>query len=655
MLLWRLVVIYPLLTTVLILLVLLLLGQTRLDALVLNLVIGWVTSITTGLIISTSVSVGGGIAGGIFGGFFGGVLGGILGGEPGGAIFFTEFGVTTPLALDWARSVGVGLTAGLGASVLPAISPEIAAQKPVSVSRQVGSVIVGVLVSVVVVSASTGMALWFGWHDAVNITLGSTNYNLANSIAASRTFGLAMSIAWGLAVWWRTGNWRRGLLLAAVYTLVITSAFLIMGTRMPGLLGSVGLGIASGLAFNVLFITPYVLAQRLAGPWAGVMAGVFGSSGIYVAALVTMRDHPILPVLPLTVGFMLVGVSVNGWRPFLTYPLQLAWNTLLFYAAKNRGGKGRGLLRWNAAFWDERQSLRLYGLEDHLLLTAETQPDDATRALHFLANSPQRWAIEPVQVAQMARQLAGCTAIAEIAAMHQQISPAQLEGAAGSLLRSFQRHSQDIAAALNQTTLYYRRLALANVERRLNRLVRELAQSPQEYASHFAAAAAGWHQLIDQHLQELASSPDLQQEIDNPYIFGVPLTEQQEIFVGRGDISARIEQLLTDQRRPPLLLYGQRRMGKTSLLHNLGRLLSQDIVPLYVDGQRVAGAVDYADFLYNLAQQMMRGASQQRQVQFPPLTRDRLAASPFTRLPRVAGRRGRFPGSRRAAFGAAGD
>ncbi len=162
LLLWRLVIIYPLFTTALILLVLLLLGQTRLDALVLNLVIGWVTSITTGLIISTSVSVGGGIAGGIFGGFFGGVLGGILGGEPGGAIFFTEFGVTTPLALDWARSVGVGLTAGLGASVLPAISPEIAAQKPITVSRQVGSVIVGVLVSVVVVSASTGIALWFG-------------------------------------------------------------------------------------------------------------------------------------------------------------------------------------------------------------------------------------------------------------------------------------------------------------------------------------------------------------------------------------------------------------------------------------------------------------------------------------------------------------
>lgn len=64
---------------------------------------------------------------------------------------------------------------------------------------------------------------------------------------------------------------------------------------------------------------------------------------------------------------------------------------------------------------------------------------------------------------------------------------------------------------------------------------------------------------------------------------------------GRSDIVARIEQLLLDRRRPPLLLYGQRRVGRTSLLRNLGRLLPRTIAPLFVDGQRVALAGDYAD------------------------------------------------------------
>jgi hypothetical protein len=72
-------------------------------------------------------------------------------------------------------------------------------------------------------------------------------------------------------------------------------------------------------------------------------------------------------------------------------------------------------------------------------------------------------------------------------------------------------------------------------------------------------------------------------------------TDQEEILIGRSDIVARIEQLLLDRRRPSLLLYGQRRVGRTSLLRNLGRLLPRTIVPLFVDGQRVALAGDYAD------------------------------------------------------------
>src|SRR5207253_4522042 len=120
------------------------------------------------------------------------------------------------------------------------------------------------------------------------------------------------------------------------------------------------------------------------------------------------------------------------------------------------------------------------------------------------------------------------------------------------------------------------------------------------------------------------------QEIDNPYIFSVPLVEHQDLFVGRADIAARIEQLLLDRRRPPLLLYGQRRMGKTSLLRNLGRLLPSSTVLLFVDGEGIAGAIDYADFLYAVAAAMARSAEQHRGLLLPRPQREALAASPFT-------------------------
>jgi hypothetical protein len=163
--------------------------------------------------------------------------------------------------------------------------------------------------------------------------------------------------------------------------------------------------------------------------------------------------------------------------------------------------------------------------------------------------------------------------------------------------------------------------------------LRELIRSSERYAVRFRPIAARWRQIIGEHGRELTREAELRQEIDNPYVIGVPLTKQQEIFVGRTDVSARIEGLLLDRRRPPLLLYGQRRMGKTSLLNNLGRLLPSTIVPLFVDLQGPATqASDHAGFLYNIARGIVNSAQQQRALVLPPLTREALAADPFTRF-----------------------
>ncbi|MCP4416130.1 MAG: AAA family ATPase, partial [Chloroflexi bacterium] len=125
----------------------------------------------------------------------------------------------------------------------------------------------------------------------------------------------------------------------------------------------------------------------------------------------------------------------------------------------------------------------------------------------------------------------------------------------------------------------------------------------------------------------------LRQEIDSPYIIGIPLTEKQAIFIGRQDVSGRIEQLLLDKRQPPLLLYGQRRVGKTSLLNNLGRLLPSTIIPLFVDLQGPASrAQDEVGFLYNVARAMIKSAKRQRNVTLPSLTREQLHDDPFTRF-----------------------
>ena len=218
--------------------------------------------------------------------------------------------------------------------------------------------------------------------------------------------------------------------------------------------------------------------------------------------------------------------------------------------------------------------------------------------------------------------------VAEIAAGYRDTTNGQLvaeesEGPASSVLRSLGRVSQDVAAALNQDGTFNQRLALTAVEERLEQLLRELTRSRKPYAQRFHPIVEHWRQLVAVSIRQLADAAEQRQEIDNPYVLGVPLTSQQDLFVGRTDIGAQIEQLLVDRRRPPLLLYGQRRMGKTSLLHNLGRLLPSTIIPLFVDLQGpVSIASDHAGLLYNLARAMADSSRRQRDIVLPRLTRE---------------------------------
>jgi hypothetical protein len=158
-----------------------------------------------------------------------------------------------------------------------------------------------------------------------------------------------------------------------------------------------------------------------------------------------------------------------------------------------------------------------------------------------------------------------------------------------------------------------------------------LNSSKLKYADLFYLLAIKWRDIVHVYQSVLAIEIKLDGEVENPYIIGVPLTSQQEIFVGRTDIGNRVENLLLNRQRPPLLLYGQRRMGKTSLLNNLGRLLPSTIVPLVVDLQGpTSSARDITGFLYNIANGISISAESKRGIIIQRLTRDALIVDPFT-------------------------
>ncbi len=506
------------------------------------------------------------------------------------------------------EGIGLGLAIGIAFGLAESARSRLTAYSPM---RQIGGVVVGLV-------SSIGALLII-----------STALALAGEFAYGMTFGAIEGIAVGVAALLRTKRRRQSALSGVIYGALVGIFYSTVQLASEGLAS----GIVEGAIFSLLCALSYTATKAIVDPWAGAVAGALGGGGWIAIFTALAGEIAIWPTLPLAAAGILLGLSIAWWRPIVSYPLIATWNLLLYRIEERRKAGQPTVLHLHSAFWDENQRWRLPGLEEHLLLVIDHDPDEGQLALDYLVNGQQHWAIQAVQLELDARNLEQCDDVQRIAHAHRTLAAGESQSPAGALLRSFTRISADVDAALHQESAYNQRLALSAVEDRVDALLRELTRNTERYAVRFRPIAAQWRQALADHGRALAETVEQRQEIDNPYVIGVPLTAQQEIFIGRTDISARIEQLLLDRRRPPLLLYGQRRMGKTSLLNNLGRLLPSTITPLFVDLQGPASqAQNDAGFLYNVARGMVMSAERQRGVILPPPVYEELAADPYTRF-----------------------
>ncbi len=90
--------------------------------------------------------------------------------------------------------------------------------------------------------------------------------------------------------------------------------------------------------------------------------------------------------------------------------------------------------------------------------------------------------------------------------------------------------------------------------------------------------------------------------LTNPYITGNPVGDTHA-FIGRGDILREVKHMLRRPNENAIVLYGQRRMGKTSVLQHLEARLSTEgnYYPVYIDLQDRATS-SLAQVVNNLAQ-----------------------------------------------------
>ncbi len=620
----------PVLTGLLGGLILLILGEP-IPSIAVGIATGIIGGIAFGIAFSTVCSLAGGLAGGAAAGITASVAIGMVGDVIVDLVGSAALGVveiaSDILPVGVVGSVTFGVIIGISGGVIISTTRQKAAT---SLARQIGSIVIGALF----VAATYGIALGIAFGLISGATSGATLI-VATGATVMATLSMAAAIAGRL----RSHSLGRGVAVGIAFSTVVVATFIIAFGIVVGLknnvisgviLGAAG-GVGLGAWITAFFAFSYAVTERIAGPSAGATAGVLGAGGVFILWWIAIGGHAFWLILLLCLACIVLGLTQAWWRPVALYPLTAAWNLILYQADERRTGDGFNQLRRHSVFWDEHQRLPLFGLDEHLVLIMERNRGEGKAAMTYVATTHQRWAAIAAQIELDARSLETCQDVSDIRQVHRELPASELAGPASALLRSFSRISQDVDAALNQESRYNQRLSLSAVEDRLDSLLRELTRSSERYAIRFRPIADYWRQIISTYVHKLTEQVEVRQEIRNPYVIGVPLTAQQEVFVGRVDVSARIEELLREQIGAPLLLYGQRRTGKTSLLNNLGRLLPSAMVPLFVDLQGPASrASDHTGFLYNIARNLISSAQKQRGLFLPALTREELTVDPFT-------------------------
>ncbi len=187
---------------------------------------------------------------------------------------------------------------------------------------------------------------------------------------------------------------------------------------------------------------------------------------------------------------------------------------------------------------------------------------------------------------------------------HTLASPTQplIRSAVGAALDQLATIAREVRGYQTATSRANRLAALA----RASDMLQELGQTIEREVttperSVLQRIVQQWQHMVIVVGGDVASRA-LHGPVTNPYILNNPA--EGDGFVGREDIMRRLEELWgSDAQRqvPSVVLYGHRRMGKTSILHNLGARFGSQTVVVDFNMQRIGTLRDDADLLYQLA------------------------------------------------------
>jgi hypothetical protein len=496
-----------------------------------------------------------------------------------------------------------------------------------------------------------GVALGVMVGVACGVTL-----SVAFGVSASMTFGVTFGVAFGLSGDMVFGVVFGGICGGIVGAMVVIERVVRRALKKGeegglaggdvclwlGIAGGVAGGVALNVAFGVAVAAAFGIAAAVAigvpsdGPF-GVTVGA--ALGVIVFIPVSLAYGVAYGVARgVTVGLEVGAASVLAfWLVcfrLAAYPLDVTLATVAYLLAYRWCDTARTWrlcpVAWNEVIW-----LPLPFSGKLLALLAHNNRDEGLRQIAFVAAERRlQRRVTIAALVQVAIDDLRARSVSELANVTDKLdwttdAPTVLPTDLAAALPRFDRVAQHVGQYLSLHNAYRKSEALSASEQEIDTLQRGLIAGRGRYVSRLLQVANEWRQILE---EERAVLPQASREIPNPFAFGNPIGEtEHSVFTGRRDIAQQIEaNLLGAVHAPTLLLHGPRRMGKTSLLNQLPRLLGPDCAPTVVDCQNPAVLGSPATLLRYLSRAIADGLRRRR------VTRESLTAAALEREPFAA-------------------
>ncbi len=478
-----------------------------------------------------------------------------------------------------------------------------------------------------------GVAVGVAFSVVVGVAVGvafSVTFSVAVSVAVSVAFGVAfvtprgvadmavaapdvaLSVAVGVAFGVARAA-RRGVAIGVAVGVAVGVAFGVMldvpdvavavpgaAVAVPGAAVAVP-GVAVAMAFGVAFGVAFGMARSTA---IGLAAGV--AVGVAVGAVIGIafgRATGVAAGVAAGVAFPLTLWST--YLRFATYPFDVALSVFTYFAGRrNPRALGR-LWHWCPVAWNEVIWLPLPFVGKLLALLVRQDREEGFRQITFVAaeRALQRRTARSALV-EVAIEDLGVKSVTELAGATDKLrwttdAPAELPAELTTALPRFDRAAQHAGQYLALQGPYRRAEVLDRALEEVAVLQRSLITARGSTAPRLLRAANEWVALLEAERTAFRTQVKAAREVPNPFIFGNPVKEQQaNVFSGRQEIVRQLEEsILAARQAPTLLLYGPRRMGKTSILNQLPRLLGPDFAPAMLDCQNPAATGSAATLL----------------------------------------------------------